>query len=191
MRLFLAALLATASLAAEATLLEQQLVRMTEVRTIYVDELSGDGGLHLRDMIIGSVQRSGLFTLTEDEAKADAYLRGSAEDLIFTDYENIRRGINVRGAASSSQRQSGESEYRSASFGVGETDSTQRRERQHEASAALRLVLKSGEVIWTTTRQSLGAKYKSSGADVADLVAKDLASAHKRAHRLRQQTATR
>ncbi len=142
-------------------------------------------------MVIGSIQRSGVFMLTEDESKADAFLRGSAEDLIFTDYANERRGLNVRGAASNSKRNSGESDYQSTSFGVGETDTTQRRERKHEASAALRLVLRSGEVIWSTTRQSLGAKYKSSGADVADLVAKDLGLAHKRAQKLNRESPSR
>ena len=183
MRLILVVMV-VAPLLAELTLLEQQLARISEVRSIYVDELAGDGGVHLRDMVIGSIQRSGVFALTEDESKADAFLRGSAEDLIFTDYASVRRGLNVRGAASNSQRNSGESDYQSTSFGVGETDSTQRRERKHDASAALRLVLKGGEVIWSTTRQSLGAKYKSSAADVADLVARDLGLAHKRAQEL-------
>ncbi len=44
MRLFLAAL-AVVPLLAELTLLEQQLVRIAEIHTIYVDELVGDGVL--------------------------------------------------------------------------------------------------------------------------------------------------
>ena len=99
-------------------LADRQLVKLLDVRTLYVDSLGGKEAGSFRDLVIGSVQRTGLFILTEDEANADAFFRGSAEDLIFQDYERYRTGLNVRGAASGSKRASGESEYFSSSVAL-------------------------------------------------------------------------
>lgn len=171
-----------ADTAAPAPLAEQQLLRLLDVTTIFVDPLNGSSGhAQIRDMLIGSLQRRGLFVVTEDEAKADAFLRGSAEDLIYSDYYAERAGLNVRGATSRSERESGESNYGAASFGIGETESSSRRERRHEAIAAIRLVLNSGEVIWSTTQESPGEKFKGSSVAVADKVVEELAGAYRRA----------
>ena len=58
-------------------------------------------------MLIGSLHRTGLFVITEDQEQADAFLRGSAEDLIYSDYYRSYEGLRVRGSASSSERDSG------------------------------------------------------------------------------------
>ncbi|MND00569.1 hypothetical protein D3C83_192330 [compost metagenome] len=50
--------------------------------------------------------------------------------------------------------------------------------------AAVRLVLKSGEVIWSTTQEIAGAKYRGPGKDVAEKVAKELEKAFQRAREL-------
>lgn len=172
--------------ASAAPLAERQLSRLLEVTTIFVDPLNGSSGhTQIRDLLIGSLQRSGLVVVTEDETKADAFLRGSAEDLIYSDYYAERAGLNVRGATSRSERESGESNYGAASFGIGETESTSRRERRHEALAAIRLVLKSGEVIWSTTQESPGEKFKGSSVAVADKVVAALADAYRQARALR------
>jgi hypothetical protein len=169
------------------SLLGTQLVKLLTVRTVYVDELRGaDGREQIRDMLIGSLQRTGLFVLTEDQEHADAYLRGSAEDLTFTEVHRQRDGIQVRGSVSGSNRDSEESEFRANSFGVGDTDENYRREQKHEAMAAVRLVLRSGEVVWSTTQESSGAKYRGPAADVAEKVAKELLRAHERARELAQ-----
>ena len=168
-----------------ASSVDSQTAKLLTVRTVCVDELGGaDGREQIRDMLIGSLQRSGLFILTEDSERADAYLRGSAEDLIFVDLYRQRDGIQVRGSASASERGSEESDYRSNSFGIGDTDESYRRERKHEAMAAVRLVLANGEVVWSTTQESSGAKYRGAAADVAEKVAKELAGAFERARRL-------
>jgi hypothetical protein len=166
----------------ELPVIEEQVLKLLTVRTIFVDELRGaDGREQIRDMLIGSLQRSGLFIVTEDQEHADAYLRGSAEDLIVVEVHRQRDGIQVRGAVSGSDRDSEESEFRSSSFGVGDTDESYRREQKHEAMAAVRLVLRSGEVVWSTTQESSGAKYRGPAADVAEKVAKELQRAHARA----------
>ncbi len=166
-------------------LLEQQSLKLLTVNMVYVDPLNGNSGAQqIRDMLIGSLHRTGLFVITEDQEQADAFLRGSAENLAYSDYYRSYEGLRVRGSASSSERDSGESEFQSGSFGVGDIQNSSRRERKHEAVAAIRLVLRSGEVIWSTTKESPGGKYKGSAADVADKVAKDLAAAYQRAEKL-------
>ena len=160
---------------------EQQWKKLLDVHTLYVDPLDGEGASGIRSMLIGAVQRSGLFVLTENPEDADAFLRGSAEDLIYTDYDRYRNGLNVRGAASGSRRERGESEYGSSSFGIGETEEASSRVRRHEAMAAVRIVLRSGEVVWTSTQESNGAKYRGAAADVAEKVSKELAEAVKQA----------
>lgn len=167
--------------AGDRSLVAEQERKLLEVRTLYVEDLDGEGAAAIRDMLIGSIHSAGLFVLTEDRETADAYLRGSAEDLIFTDFDRYRNGINVRGAARSSERESGESSSRGTSFGIGETEEASSRIRKHEAVAAVRIVLANGEVIWTSTQESQGAKYRGSAADVAAKIARELEKAVERA----------
>ncbi len=156
--------------------------KLLSVTSIYVDKLNGGlAATRIRDMIIGSVQRTGLFVITEDEARADAFLRGSANDLVYTDYLRDQEAVNVRGSSSRSRRDPGDSRFDSGSFGIAEREGTLRREHKHEAGAAVRLVLKNGEVIWSTTEESSGAKYRGAAADVAEKVAKQLVSAYRAA----------
>ena len=128
-----------------------------------------------------------LFILVGDAASADAYVCGSAEDLIYTDYQRYRSGINVLGAASSSQRESGESNSGSASFGVGDNEDTDRRERKHEALVAVRIVLNNGEVVWAAARESNGAKFRGAADDLAHGVADELETALAKARELVRQ----
>ena len=181
--LLLGAIAPRLGLGEDRDLLEQaHRQKLVSVRTVYVDELSGaDGSAQIRDMIIGSLHRARLFVITEDQEKADAYLRGTAEDLIYSESLSQRQGLNVRGSASRSRRDSGDSKYDFGSFGIGETDSTLRRERKHEAIAAVRLVLRNGEVIWSTVQESAGAKYRGAAADVAEKVAGELVAAFRNA----------
>jgi len=164
---------------------QAELRQLLTLRRVYVDRL-GDGQAagQLRDMLIAALHRSRLFLVTEDEARADAYLRGSVEDLIFTETRSSREGLQIRGTASSGRRERGESDSASAGFGVGETDDRYSRERKHEAVAAVRLVARDGDVLWSTTQESHGAKYKGSGADVAEKVVRELAAAYARARKL-------
>ena len=56
-------------------------------------------------------------------------------------------------------------------------------ERRHEAIAAVRLVNKDGDVIWATTQESLGAKFRGASADVADKITRALLADIERALR--------
>ena len=192
MRLLL--LLAAAALVAEepapvktartpTTIEQQNLAQLLTVRRVYVDRLTGgETAAQMRDMIISSLHGAKLFVVTETAERADATLRGSAEDLVFTDTFSSSEGINAQGSAGSS-RSSSAKRNAYASLGVGEREDTRIAERKHEASAAIRLVNKEGDVIWSTTQESLGGKFRGASADVADKITRQLVSDYERARK--------
>jgi hypothetical protein len=163
---------------------EEQSTLLT-MRRIYVDKLSGDqSAAQIRDMIINALQGANTFVVTENLERADAMLKGSAEDLVFTDSFQASDSISARAAlgGTSTSRGSG-SQRGSLSVGVGQDESTKINERKHEAMAAVRLVNKDGDVIWATTQESLGAKFRGASADVADKVVKQLLADIEKARR--------
>lgn len=168
---------------------QQTLAQLIDVRRVHVERLSGgETAAQLRDMIISSLQRAKLFVLTENPERADAVLKGSAEDLVFTDTFQSSDGISARASAATpgSSTSSGSASRRTtASIGFSDRESTRIAERKHEAVAAVRLVNKDGDVIWSTTQESLGSKFKGSSSDVADKITKQLQADYERARRLR------
>lgn len=165
------------------------LVHLLQVRRVYVEKLGGgEPAEHMRNMIIGSLQKAGLFVLTENQERADATLRGSAEDLIFTDAYEASEGIDARasmGAGTpSSARGSGGRRSTYLSAGVGDRESSRIAERKHEAAAAVRLVNREGDVIWSTTQESAGGKFRGAGSDVADKITRQLVADYDRARKL-------
>jgi len=161
--------------------------QMAGVKRVYVDRLTGgETAAQMRDLIISSLQGSKLFVLTENAERADGFLRGAAEDLVYTDNFQSSEGVNAhvgesdRSANSSGTRFNGgggslsRSVGRSLTAGVGETESTNIKERKHEAMATVRLVNKDGDVMWSTTQESTGAKFRGASADVADKITRQL-----------------
>ena len=157
------------------------------IKRVYVDRLTGgETAAQMRDLIISSLQGSKLFVLTENADRADAFLRGAAEDLIYLDSFQLAEGVNAhlgeseRSSSSSGSRFNGggsgvsRSVGRSLSAGVGENEATNIHERKHEALATVRLVNKDGDVMWSTTQESNGAKFRGASADVADKITKQL-----------------
>jgi len=156
--------------------------QLLQVRRVYVDRLNGgDTALQIRDMLIAALQGSKLFILTENQERADAILRGSGEDLIFTETFQSSEGINAHvnastGRTSTATSNSTRNYETGPSVGAtfGENDSRRTAERKHEATASVRLVNKDGDVIWSTTQESTGGKFRGASADVADKVLKRL-----------------
>ena len=156
------------------------------VKRVFIEPLSGDQtAAQIRDMIINALQSSGLFVITEKADKADAILRGSAEDTVFTDTFQTNEGVSARASLSGSGGSTSRTTQRgAASIGVGLDESEKITERKHEALAAVRLVSReTGDVIWATTQESLGAKFKGASADVADKVVKQLIADIEKARR--------
>jgi hypothetical protein len=167
---------------------EPQVAPLLKMKRIYIEKLSGDeAAVRIRDMIINALQSANLFIVTENSERADATLKGSAEDQIFTDTFQTSEGVDARaslGAGSGASRSSN-SRRAAASIGVGLDESERITERKHEAMAAVRLVDANGDVIWSTTQESLGAKFKGASADVADKVVKQLIADIEKSRRLK------
>ena len=165
------------------------------VRRVYVDRLTGGAtAAQIRDLIISALRGSRLFVITENEERADTVLRGAAEDLLYTDKYSNSESVGARGNISGSDSsstgaayvRSGISQSRAIGSGVSESESTHIEERKHEAMATVRLVNKDGDVIWSTTQESIGGKFRGASADVADRIAKQLAADMERARKARR-----
>jgi hypothetical protein len=156
------------------------------VRRVYVDRLTGgETAAQMRDILISTLAGARLFIVTENQERADAVLRGAAEDLVFTethqssDSINAHANLGTRNGASYNNSRSV-----AAGIGVGESDMERSADRRHEAIAAVRLVNKSGDVIWSTTQESLGAKFRGASADVAEKITSQLKDDFAKAHKL-------
>jgi len=134
-------------------------------------------------MVIATLQRTRLFVLTENPEHADTVLRGSAEDLVYTETFQSSDGITARlspsaGTSSGSSKASGKL---TAGVSIGDSESIHKQERKHEASASVRLVNRDGDVIWSTIQESQGAKFRSAAADVAERIGRQLAADYAKA----------
>jgi len=160
---------------------------LSKVRRIYIAILTGgDAALQLRDLLMTSLHNSKQFVITEDEDKADATLKGAGDDDVFTDTFQSSEGINAHtqiGASSSEglRNYANSSSSHSGGLTIGENDSRRDEQRKHEAIATVRLVSKDGDVIWSATAESMGAKFLGASADVADKIAKRLVTDYKAA----------
>jgi hypothetical protein len=150
---------------------------LMEVKRIYVAQLSGGPQADaLRELIIASLDSTKLFVLTDNQERADAILKGAADDHSFTDSFDSDESLNSR---ENGGKSSGSSSYSSRSgsylgLSVGENESHHIKERKHEAYAAVRLCNRDGDVLWSTTQESLGAKFRGASADVAAKIARQL-----------------
>lgn len=168
---------------------KEDVLPLANVKRIYVDQLGGGGESdQLRDMIIAALQNSGLFVITENPDRADATLRGSADDKIFMENHNTQEslGMHSSGSKGDSSSEGGVGRVSSSThsgFGVGLTDneSSHIEVRRHESNASVRLVDTNGDVIWSTTQESGGGKFRGAAADVADRVAHNLMDAVRKA----------
>jgi hypothetical protein len=164
-------------------------VQLLTVKRVYVDRLTGgETAAQMRDLLITALQGTKLFVVTENQDRADAFLRGAAEDLVYTDAYSSSESTNIRGSSNDTARSSdsaragnnsnnaANSTARGSSLGGGESESSNIKERKHEALATVRLVGKDGDVLWSTTQESGGAKFRGASADVADRIAKQLAA---------------
>jgi hypothetical protein len=98
---------------------------------------------------------------------------------VHTSQDSINARANIGSGKSANQRPV------TAGLGVGENESEHSTERRHEAIAAVRLVNKDGDVIWSTTQESLGAKFRGASADVADKITAKLKEDFEKARKLK------
>lgn len=132
-----------------------QPLQVDAVKRIFVDSFGDDVvSKEMQSTIVTSLVNSRRFTVTENPSRADAVLKGVALEKTSQELHSYSEGTAVRQAAVS--------------------DSSTHTETLNEAKLSLRLISPEGDVIWTTTQESKGAKYKSASGDVADLCVKQL-----------------
>lgn len=153
------------------------------VKRVHVDKLTpGEGSEQIRDQLLSALAATGLFVMTENPDRADAFLRGGAEDRVFQETFDFRDGVDGR-AQIGTGTTGRNSSRRSAGISVGEDESARQTERKHEAVAAVRLVNKDGDVIWSTLQESAGTKFRVASVDlvrkIVDQLKQDVTSARK------------
>lgn len=171
---------------------DEGLTQLLRIRRLHVQELSGgEAASQIRDMIIAAMQSAGFFAVTENPERADAFLKGTAEDLVFNEQFSSHESLGVRTAASTGRGglNTRGGERAAASIGVTSNEDVKINERKHEAVAAVRIVNKEGDVLWSTTQESFGAKFRGASADVADKITRQLRSDLDRARKLPPQIA--
>jgi len=156
---------------------------LLKVRRIFVESFGDDIiSKEMQSMIITSLVNSKRFKVTENRDHADAILKGVALEKTSQELHAYGEGTSVGGASGGSHAEiSGSGGNVSGSSGggfvarhLGTSDSSVNTETIDSARIAIRLVNTDGDVIWTTTQESKGAKYKGASADVADKCIKQL-----------------
>jgi hypothetical protein len=156
---------------------------MLSARRIYVESFGDDPiSKTLQSMVVDAIGSTKRFIVTENKDKADLILKGSALEKTSQEIHSLGSSTVVAGAAGGSRstisahegQLSGASNSSSVAHKTGISDSQASTETVNDARAAVRLLSKDGDVVWSTTQESKGAKYRSATADVADKIVKQL-----------------
>ncbi|HEY3938532.1 MAG TPA: hypothetical protein VGL97_13940 [Bryobacteraceae bacterium] len=183
----LSSILLAPSLWAQKTGADSGVESILEIKRIYVAPLAGgEQAAALRELIIASLDSTKLFILTDNADRADGILKGAADDHTFTDVFDSDESLSSRENGGKSGSGSSLTTRSSGIYGgvsIGENDSHHVKERKHEAYAAVRLCNKDGDVLWSTTQESLGAKFHGASADVAAKIARQMTIDYDRARK--------
>ena len=159
------------------------------IKRVYVANLVGGTQADaIRELIISSLDSTKVFVMTDNPDRADAILKGAADDKTVTNSYDSDENFNSRqnGGKSGSLYSKAGGIY--GGLGVGANESHHIKEQKHEAYATVRLCTKDGDVLWSTTQQSDGAKFRSASADVAFKIARQLSFDVERAQKELPQT---
>jgi curli biogenesis system outer membrane secretion channel CsgG len=161
--------------------------KLLRVRRIYVESFGDDVvSKQFQAMLINSLTESKKFIITENKEKADAVLKGTGLERTSQELHAIGEGTAVGAAAAAHSGSvsgsvvngngsiSGSSSGGAIARSMATQDSQASTETINDARLAVRLVSGDGDVIWATTKESKGAKYKGASADVADQIVKQL-----------------
>jgi curli biogenesis system outer membrane secretion channel CsgG len=148
---------------------------LLKINRIYVDSFGDDVvSRELQSMIVSALVATKRFKVTENRDKADAILKGVALEKSTQELHAYGESTSVGGARGGSHSDSSGASGGFAAQHMGISDSSVNTETIDEARIAVRLVDPDGDVIWTSTQESKGAKYKGASADVADKCVKQL-----------------
>lgn len=122
---------------------------LLKVKRIYVDSFGDDPvSQSTQSAVVSELVESKRLKVTENRERADATLKGIALEKRSQELHSYAEGTAVGQGAIS--------------------DSSAHTQTVDEARVSLRLVNPDGDVIWTSTQESKGAKYKGATADVAE-----------------------
>lgn len=167
---------------------------LATAKRVFVEQLGGgQNSDQMRDMIISAIQNTGLFVITEKQDSADAIVRGSSDDKTYTEDHNTSESVGLHtstgsGSSSSNTTSGGTSTRKNLGLGITDNETSHIEDRRHEASAALRMVNSDGDVIWSTTQESGGGKFRGAMADVAEKITRQLVSDVNKARKLAART---
>lgn len=172
---------------ASATVESETQAKLARVRRIYVDSFGEDkDSREFQAMVINALAGSKRFIVTENKDKADAILKGSGLEKTSQEYHALGEGAAASTAAGGHQGTvsgsvsggtgtiSGSSSGGFAARSVAAEDSVASTETVNDARLAVRLVSIDGDIVWSTTQESRGAKYKGASADVAEKIVRQL-----------------
>jgi len=148
----------------------------------------------MQAMVVDSLTNSKVLAVTENKDKADAILKGSTlektsqEAHSYSDATSVGvahgsvhgsssgnlSGSFVGGTGNINGSSTGSIDGSTNSTHMADATSTSSVTTANDARASVRLVNSDGDVIWTTTQESKGAKYKGASADVANKIVKQL-----------------
>ncbi len=142
--------------------------KLLSAKRIFVENFGADSiSKTLQAMIVDALGSSKRFIVTENREKADLFLKGSALEKSTTEAHSLGSATTVASA-------NGSSKGGISAGKLGIADSQSSVETVNDARASVRLVATDGDVVWSTTQESKGGKYKGATADVADKVVKQL-----------------
>jgi hypothetical protein len=132
---------------------------LPKIKRIFVDSFGDDAtSKEVQSMIVSGLVAANQFTVTENRERADAVLKGVALEKTSQELHAYSEGTAVGG--------------RNGAAAI--KDSSANTETIHEAKVTVRLVNPDGDVIWTSTQESKGGKYKGATGDAADRCVKQL-----------------
>lgn len=179
-------LLVASAMQAQKAGADSDVESILQVKRIYVSQLTGGVQADaLRELIIAGLNSTKLFILTDNPDRADGILKGAADDTTFTDTFDTNASASSHENINSTK--GGNIYTRATGIGIGnggsDDDSHHIKERKHEAYATVRLCNKDGDVLWSTTQESPGAKFRGASADVAARIAKQITADYEKERR--------
>lgn len=148
---------------------------LKQVKRLFVDSFGTDPVANqIQAMVIAQLLQSDKFVVTENRDKADAILKGAGVEKTSVESHSYESGTAAGHASGGYSGSIYGSSGGFSSAGAAINDAYTSSATVNDARVSVRLVNQDGDVIWATSQESKGAKYKGAGADVADKVVKQL-----------------
>ncbi len=176
---------------------------LVKVNRIYVESLGDDPlSKQMQTIIMSALLETKRFKVTENRDRADAILKGMVVEKTSQELHAFSESTAVGGAKGGSHGEvsgsvingngsiSGSSSGGFSASHAAISDSSVNTETISRARLALRLVNADGDVIWSTTQESNGGKYKGAASDAADMCIRQLIRDIDRSERISGQKKT-